>query len=64
MPLAGRAEVILDAEMKLDTSAPKPGTAAGCEHRRLRDLRHTEDICEEVPRVVLTTAGHGQLHVM
>src|SRR5260221_2892836 len=53
MGLAGRAEVLLDAEMQLDAIAAKPAAAAGDERRRLADLRKSENSGVAEAHVVL-----------
>ena len=64
MRLAGRAEVLLHAQVQLDAVAAEPAAAAGREHGRLRYLTEVQDAAIKVTQRVLAAGRAGQLNVM
>jgi hypothetical protein len=64
MSLAGRAEVVLDAEMRLDAVAAEPAASAGCKCGRLSDFLKAQHPAVEAAKRVLTAGRARQLHVM
>jgi hypothetical protein len=62
--LSRGAKLLLDPEMHLHAARPEPDSAAMHEVRRLRDLRNTQQASIELPRVVLMTCRHRELHVV
>jgi hypothetical protein len=60
----GRAEVVLDAEVQLETAFAEPRPAARGEHGGLVNLGHAEHTDEEGACHLFLTARHGELHVM
>ena len=64
MRLAGRAEVLLHAQVQLDAMTAEPAAAAGREHGRLGYFGQAEHAAVEVPQCVLAARRAGQLHVV
>ena len=59
-----RTEVCLDSQMDLHLTALEPAAASLCELWRLGDLGHPEQSTVEVPRRLLFSRRHSQLHVI
>ena len=64
MRLAGRAEVVLDAQVQLEPAGPEPHAAPAGEVRGLRHLGHPEDVAVEPAQHVLGAARRGELDVV
>ena len=64
MGLAGRAEVLLDAEMDPHGAALQPEAAAPGKRRGLRHLLHAEQAGIERPAQVFRALRNGELNVI
>ena len=64
MRFPGRAELALDAQVKLQTTALKPGAASSSEIRRLRNFHQPEQFAVELARQRFAAGRHGELNVV
>jgi hypothetical protein len=64
MRLARRAEIVLDAQVKVQPAGAEPDTPSSRQRSRLGDFRLAEDGDEERSSALLLAARHRQLDVM